>query len=441
MNEYSPAVRPDGDALRVRVESHRADDAVHGADRRRPVVLLAEVPIGAASRSSRRAAFAARARPGWHGRLPARIYLRASRRPRVHARRWVPPRDRGDRDALLPHDREVRARSARGPLTLEALKGFEYRPAAATVDVPAGGVADVTLRLNVLIDAPARGWYSGDTHVHDLHQGQIRADAQQCSISSLAEDLHVTNTLIHMDGTRLMGRWEDLTGKPHPLSTPRHILQYSEEFRGGARSHRACIGISRYILPFTAGIREHGRTRSPSWTRVPRRRARAGRHRRFHAPVQRAHRAARPTRPESLIPIDIALGKGDFYDVGALWSDERRSAEMYYRFLNCGFRIPATSGTDNFSDVWRDPPPGADRAYVQVQGPLTCAPGWRASRRSDVRHDRAAAVPRGGRQAVRATRLRCRQPRDPTSRQSRGRVDRAAGQPGDHRQWTRRRRP
>ena len=44
---------------------------------------------------------------------------------------------------------------------------------------------------------------------------------------------------------------------------------------------------------------------------------------------------------------------------------------MYYRFLNCGFRIAATSGTDNFSDVFRDPPPGADRAYVQIRGPLS----------------------------------------------------------------------
>jgi TolB protein len=72
-----------------------------------------------------------------------------------------------------------------------------------------------------------------------------------------------------------------------------------------------------------------------------------------------------------LIPVDIALGKGDFYDIGALVSDEIGSAEIYYRFLNCGFRIAATSGTDNFSDVWRDPPPGADRAYVQIRGPLS----------------------------------------------------------------------
>ena len=73
----------------------------------------------------------------------------------------------------------------------------------------------------------------------------------------------------------------------------------------------------------------------------------------------------------TLIAVDVALGKGDFYDIGALVSDEVASAEFYYRLLNCGFRLAATSGTDNFSDVWRDPPPGADRAYVRIDGPLS----------------------------------------------------------------------
>jgi hypothetical protein len=48
---------------------------------------------------------------------------------------------------------------------------------------------------------------------------------------------------------------------------------------------------------------------------------------------------------------------------------------VYYRLLNCGFRLAATSGTDNFSDVGRDPPPGSDRTYVHLQGgrPVTLA--------------------------------------------------------------------
>ena len=44
---------------------------------------------------------------------------------------------------------------------------------------------------------------------------------------------------------------------------------------------------------------------------------------------------------------------------------------MYYKLLNCGFRIAATGGTDNFPDVWRDPPPGTNRTYARVTGRLS----------------------------------------------------------------------
>jgi TolB protein len=49
----------------------------------------------------------------------------------------------------------------------------------------------------------------------------------------------------------------------------------------------------------------------------------------------------------------------------------RVGSDFYYRLLNAGFRIAATGGTDNFPDVWRDPPSGSDRTYVRLDGPLT----------------------------------------------------------------------
>jgi TolB protein len=256
-----------------------------------------------------------------------------------------------------------------GPLTVEAMKGFEYTPASATVQVPAGGAVDVTLRLARLIDAPARGWYSGDTHVHDLHQGRFGLSHSLFFEQLTAEDLRVTNALVHMDGTRLMGRWADLTGKPHALSTRDHILQYGEEFRGSL-GHIAMIGISRYVLPFTAGNPNTPYAQPELDIKYLDGAREQGGIAGFVHPYN--YRVAAPADGASaLIPVDVALGKGDFFDIGALVSDERASAEMYYRLLNCGFRLAATSGTDNFSDVWRDPPPGADRTYVQIRGPLS----------------------------------------------------------------------
>jgi TolB protein len=75
----------------------------------------------------------------------------------------------------------------------------------------------------------------------------------------------------------------------------------------------------------------------------------------------------------TLIAVDLALGLGDYYDIGALWSDELGSADFYYKLLNAGFRLPATGGTDNFSDVFLDPPPGSDRTFAHLNGPLSHA--------------------------------------------------------------------
>ena len=226
---------------------------------------------------------------------------------------------------------------------------------------------------------PARGWYSGDTHVHDLHQGNFGLTHQTFYDQLVAEDLHVTNALIHMDGTRLMGRWADLTGKPHPLSTSQHILQYGEEYRGSL-GHIAMIGVREYVLPFTGGSGNTSYAQPaldlPYLDGAKAQGGIAGFVHPFNSSVDQPSEAA-----GSLIPLDIALGRGAFYDIGALVSDEVASADMYYKFLNCGFRIAATSGTDNFSDVFRDPPPGADRTYVRVTGPFNLASWMEGIRR------------------------------------------------------------
>jgi len=309
---------------------------------------------------------------GADGQLtPARIYLKAS-----DGRGYAP--DGGFHRVISATEThyfhttgEFEVEVPAGRIAIEAMKGYEHEPRAVELNVPAGGMATATVRLDRLIDLPARGWYSGDTHVHDLHQGNFGLTHRTFFDQLLAEDLHVTNALVHMDGTRLMGRWSDLTGEPHPLSTDQHILQYGQEFRGSL-GHIALLGIREYVLPFTAGSRNTAYAQ-PTLDLAYLDGARAqggiaGFVHPFNTSVDEPADAA-----SSLIALDMALGRGEFYDIGAIVSDELASAAMYYRFLNCGMRIAATAGTDNFSDVYRDPPPGADRTYVHVTGPLTLA--------------------------------------------------------------------
>jgi len=258
-----------------------------------------------------------------------------------------------------------------GPVEVVALRGPEYAPARQTVQVAPGTAATLGLRLRHSVDMPALGWYSGDTHAHAYHQGRFGLTHESLFLQSLAEDLHMTHVLIHMDGTRLMGSWPDLTGEPNGVSTPDHLLQYSEEFRGSL-GHIGMLGLERFILPLIGGAA--GTPFDPPASDGPYlvgARQQGGIAGFMHPYLDGDDDPA--SWSGSLIPVDVALGLGDFYDVASLYSNEAPSARMYHRLLNAGFRLAATGGTDNFPDVWRDPPPGTDRTYARVDGRLTVA--------------------------------------------------------------------
>jgi TolB protein len=60
------------------------------------------------------------------------------------------------------------------------------------------------------------------------------------------------------------------------------------------------------------------------------------------------------------LPIDTALGKVDYYEVVG-FSNHRESASIWYRLLNCGFRLPAAGGTDAMTN------------YASLRGPVGLA--------------------------------------------------------------------
>ncbi|NNF13492.1 MAG: hypothetical protein HKN72_09720, partial [Gemmatimonadetes bacterium] len=135
-----------------------------------------------------------------------------------------------------------------GEVRVEALRGFEWIPAEVTVEAVSGEITTVELRLARLADPAEAGWVSGDTHVHDRHEGRWGITQQQFFEWLRADDLHVANDLIHMDGTKIMGRWTDLTGDVWEGSTEDYILRYTQEFRGSF-GHVALLGVTEFIMP------------------------------------------------------------------------------------------------------------------------------------------------------------------------------------------------
>jgi hypothetical protein len=84
-----------------------------------------------------------------------------------------------------------------------------------------------------------------------------------------------------------------------------------------------------------------------------------------------------PAKDASLtaeLPADVALGKVDYIEVLG-FSDHKSTAEVWYKLLNCGFRLPTAAGTDfmgNYASLRG--PAGLNRVYAEVEpGPLKIA--------------------------------------------------------------------
>jgi Tol biopolymer transport system component len=279
---------------------------------------------------------------------------------------------RGGSDVLVPA----------GPVTVEVTRGLEYAPVRQTLDVPEAG-RELAVALERLADWPARGWWSGDLHVHMNYGGAYRATPATLRAMAEAEDLHVVFDLIVNKEERIPDiGW--FTGRPDPLSTDRTLLRHDQEFHTSWWGHLSFLGLTSHVLlPDYAGYAgTAAASLAPSNADV------AGLARAQGALVGYVHpfdhepdpsRAGDPAAypvagfesgdPIGL-PIDVALGTVDFYEAVGL-SDHKATSAVWYRLLNCGFRLPAGAGTDamtNFASLRG--PVGLNRVFVKTGGPL-----------------------------------------------------------------------
>jgi TolB protein len=266
-----------------------------------------------------------------------------------------------------------------GPASITVSRGFGYAPWEGEVSVPGSVEVDLDERF------PLPGWYSGDTHVHDRHSGIYRLLPEDMALGAAAEDLNVTNMLIHVDGTKLQGDMANFTGEDDLSSTPDHILHYSQEYRT-TLGHIALLGPNEFVFPFFSGVQGTSlRLPAPPIFEV----AAAARERGATIGIPHPYYSGMAAgsvegvdrgRGATEIPVDVALGLMDYYDINCIWADELESASIYYKLLNSGFRLPVAGGTDSFSDVPRDPPMGAARTFVRVDGSLSFESWLRALR-------------------------------------------------------------
>ncbi len=275
-----------------------------------------------------------------------------------------------------------------GPGTVRLKRGVEFRPWEREVAIRSGEETRIEADLERFTDLRERNWVSGDTHVHDLHAGDLRITPDDLVAQAEAEALEVVHALIHVDGSRTMGDPARFVAGRHPASTGRVFLRYGQEYRMPF-GHRTFLNPETLFFPLATGVRGTAREAPfpPLYEYIRRLKAEQGDQVVVGMPhpyfAYLAEGVPFTGASPSEIPLDAALGVVDFFDINCIPSSETGSAAIYARLLNAGFRLAAAGGSDTFSDTSRDPPLGTGRTYVHLPegaGPEAWALGLRQAR-------------------------------------------------------------
>ena len=257
-----------------------------------------------------------------------------------------------------------------GKFSVQVWRGPEYFDYKQEIEVTAGATREVTVALQRWVSMAERGWFSGENHIHGNYgYGAWHNDPITIREQCEGEDLNVANVMVaNSDGDGVFDR-DYFLGRPDPRSSARTIIYWNEEFRSTMWGHMTLGNLSQLVEPIFTGFKD---TTNP-WD-VPTNADIAERTRAQHGSVSYTHPAASIDAPYDTAyaargwPVDAALGRIDTADV--IGSGYAASIRLWYRLLNCGFRFPATAGTDVFLNRVQSYPPGWARAYVRLTNGL-----------------------------------------------------------------------
>ncbi len=243
----------------------------------------------------------------------------------------------GRRHAIIPGPVEGDYWCVTGPFDMEVApgewkilvrRGVEHAPATAAVKVESGRTTRVTLRPPRWVDMPGLGWFSGDDHVHcrildDLDAANLMAYAR-------AEDVHVVNVVKMGDIYRTWFEQRGF-GPEYRVVAGRHVLSPGQEC---PRTHDGGIGHT-LAMNTRRMIRDTDRYYIYEWVfdQVHAEGGLCG-YAHINSGIFRVHRD---------MAINIPKGKADFGEVLQFAS---LGTDLWYRFLNTGFKLTASAGSD-----------------------------------------------------------------------------------------------
>ena len=232
-----------------------------------------------------------------------------------------------------------------GTYEIVATRGIEYRIHHEEIEIRPDETSTVPIALQRYADQPARGWYSGDAHIH-IQRDTVRDDNIWAQVA--AEDVHVGNLLQmgNMAGTHFgqpawgaAGRFERddhalVSGQEDPRTVHRgHTIHHNlqQPLHAGPESYFL------YHRVFEESRRQGG--------------------------VSGYAHQAELFNGRRGIALDVPFGIVDFVEI---LQQGRLPTDLWYGFLNLGYKLLPAAGSDfPYMDL-----PGVVRSYVEIDGPF-----------------------------------------------------------------------
>ncbi len=232
----------------------------------------------------------------------------------------------------------------RGEVIVDVARGFEYEPLRTRVEI-GRDQRELELRLKRWRHMNDEGWYSGDTHVHFL-------STMGSQLEATGEDVNVVNLLASQWG-HLFSNTDDLRGGPVVSPDGRTIVYASQENRQHILGHLNLLGLKRPVMPWCSdgpSEAEMGGTLDATMSDWADQTHSQG------GTVVIPHFGSPNGEIASLIATDRA-------DAAEMTSHHAHVHAEYYRYLNCGYKLPLVGGTDKMA---AECPVGLYRTYVRI---------------------------------------------------------------------------
>jgi TolB protein len=265
-----------------------------------------------------------------------------------------------------------------GKITLKAVRGFESGSAGKVIDVVAGPSLSVKIRIKPLdFRTFAKGhWSAADLHVHMNYGGTYRNDPQHLLQQAAAEGLDYVHELTVNKEQRFPdASFANFDEEPTHSREVRFVQ--GQEFHTSYWGHRGILRLkTNLLLPGYAGYPNTAAAslypmNADVYDMAHAQGALVGAVHPFDTVPDPVAKPAQRITDE--LPVDVALGKLDYMEIVG-FSDHKSTAEVWYKLLNLGFKLPAGAGTDataNYAAPIRGQV-GFDRVYVWT-------PAWPAS--------------------------------------------------------------